>query len=271
MNKAGISNKSRSPSIVTSLTSAFLTCISEAAAPSRLALVCIAFYIRSALTMNSSPTTAFASSAQLHLTHTTSTHFASHVCATTPSPKSPAKRPRQLTRRAAVASLVAAAAAASLPRGADAIDLYKVGQIRYIPTGRPKADGPPPEFDATVKCFPLGAADSGLEAQDAKVGDGKVAGRGSLVVARWLIRLEDGTVVEETDGNEMFRLGVGQVYPGLDAVLDGVREGGLRKVRGPATSFFSDITSGERSLVESRRTVFADVELVKIDPFGTGR
>jgi hypothetical protein len=196
-------------------------------------------------------------------------HAAPRCTAAVPPPK----RPRRVTRRAALAASLAAAAAAAAPHAARAIELYKTGTTRYIPQGRPKPTGPAPTFDArratfTVTTNTIGDAPTTLEVQEVTVGEGLgVAARGSLAVAVWRILLADGNVVEESDA-EMFRVGVAQVYPGLDGVVVGMRPGGVRQCRGPAQAFFSDITTGERSLVPSDATVFATVELRQLDPFG---
>jgi FKBP-type peptidyl-prolyl cis-trans isomerase len=181
------------------------------------------------------------------------------------------KRPRGVSRRAALAAALAAALTA--PTASRAIELYKTGTTRYIPQGRPKPTGPPPRFDAGARTFTIhsdtvGDAPNTLEAQDVTSGRGEdSAARGSLVVATWKIFLADGSVVEESDP-DMFRVGVAQVYPGLDATLLGMKPGGVRMCRGPAQAFFSDITNGERSLVPSDAEVYATVEMRKLNPFG---
>lgn len=187
------------------------------------------------------------------------------------SASQPSKRPRVVSRRATLAALIATAMSA--PAASHAIELYKTGTTRYIPQGRPKPTGPPPSFDEKAKTFTLrsvtlGNAPDTLEAQEVKSGTGEgIAERGSLVVATWKIFLADGSVVEESDP-EMFRVGVAQVYPGLDATLLGMKPGGVRKCRGPAPAFFSDITNGERSLVPSDAEVYATVEMRKLNPYG---
>lgn len=203
-----------------------------------------------------------------HATRCSRTTPSTRACLPQPPPP---RRALALSRRAALAA--AAAALAGVSARARAIELYKTGQTRYIPQGRPKPSGPPPAFDAaadtfTVRSVTLGDAPDTLEAQDVAAGRGEESvERGSLVVARWTIFLADGSVVEESDP-EMFRVGVAQVYPGLDAALIGMKPGGVRKCRGPAPAFFSDITNGERSLVPSDAEVYATIEMRKLNPFG---
>lgn len=154
------------------------------------------------------------------------------------------------------------------------MDLYKTGTTRYILQGRAPATGPAPSFTSApvfrVESMTLGDSVTELEVQELKEGSGAGAARGALAVAEWTILLEDGHVVEESEPAEMFRVGVAQVYPGLDAVLLGMKAGAVRQVRGAAPAFFSDITNGERSLVPSDGVVYATVELKRLDPFGTG-
>lgn len=190
-----------------------------------------------------------------------------HACATPPT-----RPPPPLPRRAVLNIFAAALTSLALP--SHAMDLYKTGTTRYIEQGRPPPTGPAPSFAPgptfSVTTDLLDDTPNTLEAQDLSVGSGTPADRGALAVASWRILLEDGTEIEDSGASEMFRVGVKQVYPGLDAVLLGMKPGGVRLVRGKAPAFFSDITNGERSLVPSDGVVYARVELKKIDPFGTG-
>lgn len=115
-----------------------------------------------------------------------------------------------------------------------------------------------------------GTVGAPLRIQDIELGRGdKVVERGTLVLAKWTILLADGSVIEDTPAAQLFRVGVGQTYPGIDAALIGMRqEGSTRRITGPATSFFSDITTGERALAPSDATVFAVVRVLKCNPFG---
>lgn len=221
---------------------------------------------------------AFASSIPLRPTPVQFSRCTPRASASDADASHPTKRPRYMTRRAALGAtgaLLASAASLALPRPTPAIELYKTGTTRYIPQGRPKPTGPKPEFtDAeifTVDSDTLGDSPTRLEVQDLQAGSGDAeAARGSLAVARWKIFLDDGSLIEESEAAEMFRVGVAQVYPGIDAVLLGMKPGGVRQCRGVAPAFFSDITSGERSLVPSNGTVYATVELRQLDPFKTG-
>jgi hypothetical protein len=164
---------------------------------------------------------------------------------------------------------VAAGLAFGIPASARAVDLYEVHKPRYIPQGRPLPVEPAPVFDASA-AFPIGEADgTSLQAMDVAKGDGELIERGTLVVASWKISLKDGTVIEETPAPSIFRAGTGQVYPGIDAAIIGMKTtGSERNIRGSATSFFSDITNGERSLVPSDATIFAKVSVIRSNPYG---
>jgi hypothetical protein len=163
----------------------------------------------------------------------------------------------------------AAGLALGLPASTSAVDLYEVHKPRYIPQGRPLPVEPAPVFDASA-AFPIGADGTSLLAMDVAKGDGELIERGTLVVASWKISLKDGTVIEETAAPNLFRAGTGQVYPGIDAAIIGMKTtGSERRISGSATSFFSDITNGERSLVPSDATVFAKVSVIRSNPYGT--
>lgn len=163
-------------------------------------------------------------------------------------------------------------------RPANAEQSYQVHKPRYIPQGRPPPTMPPPKLDPSLPLQTVqpsqnaaaGASAEPLRVQDAEIGSGdKVIERGTLVLAKWTIQLEDGSVIEDTPSVQLFRAGVSQTYPGLDAALIGMRQtGSVRRVIGPATSFFSDITSGERALAPSDSVVYATIRVFKCNPYG---
>jgi FKBP-type peptidyl-prolyl cis-trans isomerase len=179
------------------------------------------------------------------------------------------------TRRALMTGAAAAlAAAAALPPPARSIELYKTGTTRYIPQGRPAPSGTPPVMTGSV--FPVGKDGLGLEAHDVTVGNGpadEVVVEGTLVAARWIIKLASGEIIENS-GNApiLFRAGKAQVYPGIDAAVMGMHTvGAKRMVRGTGETFFSDITSGERSLVPVEAVVYGEVEVIRVNPYGPPR
>lgn len=103
---------------------------------------------------------------------------------------------------------------------------------RYVEIGRPPPDRPAPQFEAGKKRFKVGA---GLEAQDIHTGQSDISVQpGSLVVARWVMVLEDGTTVDIANEKQaaMFRPGAHQVPPGVEEAVVGMRPGGVRRVKG---------------------------------------
>jgi hypothetical protein len=175
--------------------------------------------------------------------------------------------PTALSRRQLLLAATAGLALA-LPATSHATDLYEVHKPRYIPQGRPQPVEAAPTFDAKA-AFPIGPEGDDLLAIDISKGQGDAVERGTLVVAAWKISLADGTVVEETPSPSIFRVGTGQVYPGLDAALMGMRtSGSQRRIKASAASFFSDITNGERSLVPSDAVVYANVAVIRSNPYG---
>lgn len=97
--------------------------------------------------------------------------------------------------------------------------------------------------------------------------------RGALVVAHFRVALDDGTVVEDTraaGAPVFFRAASGQVMAGVDAGVVGMAAGGIRRIRGIAPDMYSDITSGERSVVPASSTVYVTLEVLRVNPYGPG-
>lgn len=97
--------------------------------------------------------------------------------------------------------------------------------------------------------------------------------RGALVLAHYRVALDDGTVVEDTrsaGSPVFFRAASGQVMAGVDAGVVGMAAGGVRRIRGVAPDMYSDITSGERSVVPASSTVYVTLEVLRINPYGPG-
>ncbi|GAB0496157.1 hypothetical protein MMPV_007467 [Pyropia vietnamensis] len=95
--------------------------------------------------------------------------------------------------------------------------------------------------------------------------------RGTLVVAHYRVALDDGTVVEDTRASGapvFFRAASGQVMAGVDVGVVGMAAGGVRRIRGLAPDMYSDITSGERSVVPASSTVYVTLEVLRVNPYG---
>ncbi|KAI0567188.1 FKBP-type peptidyl-prolyl cis-trans isomerase [Gracilaria domingensis] len=101
---------------------------------------------------------------------------------------------------------------------------------RYVDLGRPPADRKPPTFIDNVPIYPIDE----LKIQDIVVGNGGTVKNGSLVVARWVTILDNGSTLDDTNENNpaMFRPGAHQVPPGVEDAVVGMRVGGMRRVYG---------------------------------------
>lgn len=108
---------------------------------------------------------------------------------------------------------------------------------RYLDYGRPKSENQLPMFESSRKSFDIGQQ---LLGQDVKIGKGESIEKGSLVKAKWVISLDDGTIVEDNtkSGSVIFRVGAGQVARGIEGAVTGMKKGGSRIVQGPSDSFF---------------------------------
>jgi FKBP-type peptidyl-prolyl cis-trans isomerase len=101
--------------------------------------------------------------------------------------------------------------------------------------------------------------------QDVTVGDGQAAAVGDTIVVRYVGVLEDGTVFDTTEieGREPFTttLGAGQVIPGWEAGILGMREGGVRLLSIPPEFAYGAEGVGT---IPPNATLIFQVELVSV-------
>ncbi|KAJ8902051.1 hypothetical protein NDN08_006459 [Rhodosorus marinus] len=145
---------------------------------------------------------------------------------------------------------------------------YPDKETKFIPKGYP-TDGPltPPKFDSSKEVEKA----EDLEYQDVEPGKGRQIELGNLAVAHWKTTLENGLIVGDTriEGKPMlFRVGAGQVEKAVDRMVEGMRVGGRRRIKGLSAAMLSDITTGERSLIPSDSQLYIDLELLGINPYG---
>lgn len=102
---------------------------------------------------------------------------------------------------------------------------------RYVDVGRPPPDRNAP---AMKRDRPIFSIDDQLRAQDVTVGKGDPVKPGTLVIARWVAILDDGTTVDDANENlpAIFRPGAHQVPPGVEDAIVGMRSGGVRRIVG---------------------------------------
>lgn len=138
------------------------------------------------------------------------------------------------SRRAFLTLLLAPLVVPLGPRNVSATERYDpLKSRRYIDVGRPKPDAEPPKFSSSVPVFSI---DDSLQAQDISTGMGDAVSTGDLVRARWLVRLADGTTIDDSNMSQpsLFRPGSHQVPSGIEDSVIGMRVNGERRVSGSA-------------------------------------
>ena len=109
---------------------------------------------------------------------------------------------------------------------------------------------------------------SGLQYEDIKIGSGEVARTGLSVTVHYTgwLKSRDGSTGREFDSSRdndepfTFRLGTGQVIPGWDEGVQGMRVGGMRKLIVPAHLGYG--ARGAPPRIPPNATLVFEVELL---------
>lgn len=107
--------------------------------------------------------------------------------------------------------------------------------------------------------------DNGLKIQDVQVGTGKEAKVGSVITAHYTGYLENGTVFDSSVSRGQpfsFTLGRGEVIRGWDIGIQGMKEGGKRRLIIPSTLAYGQ--AGIEGAIPPNATLVFDVELLKV-------
>ncbi|MGH2821107.1 MAG: FKBP-type peptidyl-prolyl cis-trans isomerase [Actinomycetota bacterium] len=108
---------------------------------------------------------------------------------------------------------------------------------------------------------------TGLRVEDLRCGDGDAAAEGDEVSIRYEGTLESGGVFDPA-GREgasyRFVVGAGQVIAGWDEGLEGMREGGVRRLVVPPGLAFGE--RGVPRVVPPNATVVYEIELTSVEP-----
>jgi len=107
---------------------------------------------------------------------------------------------------------------------------------------------------------------NGLILDDLKVGTGKEVKTGDTIKAHYLGTLENGTKFDSSyDRGEPFevQIGVGQVIPGWDEGIVGIKEGGKRKLTIPSALAYGDRGVPQAGILGGATLVF-EVEVLEI-------
>lgn len=106
---------------------------------------------------------------------------------------------------------------------------------------------------------------SGLMLADLVVGTGETVVAGDQISVNYVGMLADGTVFDASashGGPATFAIGVGQVIPGWDEGVVGMKEGGKRKLVIPANLAYGD--AGVSGVIPGGATLTFEVEVVKV-------
>lgn len=132
--------------------------------------------------------------------------------------------------------------------------------------GTPAETAPTETPDAT-------APTTQVEGQDVTVGTGAEATPGSIVEVLYVGRLQDGTVFDssEANGNEplRFQLGAEGLIPGFQIGVNGMREGGERRIAVPPEFAYGnqDVKDADgNTIIPANSTIIFDIRLVSVEP-----
>lgn len=103
---------------------------------------------------------------------------------------------------------------------------------------------------------------SGLKYQDILVGSGKRVVKGHNVALQYVLRLENGKVIDKADRKRpfKFRLGIGECVKGFDIGVSGMREGGERHLIVPPQLGYGDQSPPG---IPRNATLYFDIIVVK--------
>lgn len=105
-----------------------------------------------------------------------------------------------------------------------------------------------------------------LHIEDLIVGEGKQARAGCSIAVHYTGYLQDGTVFDSSLSRGIpfgFNLGAGEVIRGWDEGVQGMREGGSRKLTIPPEMAYG--TRGAGGVIPSNATLVFEVQLLKVD------
>ena len=103
-----------------------------------------------------------------------------------------------------------------------------------------------------------------LQIKDTRVGTGTEATPGRVVTVHYTGTLLNGKEFDSSRGREPyeFRLGAGQVIPGWDEGVKGMKVGGVRELTVPANMAYGSTGSGDA--IPPNATLWFEVELLEV-------
>jgi FKBP-type peptidyl-prolyl cis-trans isomerase FkpA len=130
------------------------------------------------------------------------------------------------------------------------------------PAAAPEQEAPQPSAASPGKT----AAVTELKTEDTKVGEGVAAKSGDLVSVHYTGWLTDGTKFDSSKDSGtpfQFTLGGGEVIPGWDQGVAGMKVGGVRKLTIPPDLGYGP--AGSPPVIPGNATLVFEVELLKIN------
>ncbi|OGG79149.1 hypothetical protein A3A39_00735 [Candidatus Kaiserbacteria bacterium RIFCSPLOWO2_01_FULL_54_13] len=116
-----------------------------------------------------------------------------------------------------------------------------------------------------------------VQAQDVKVGTGTQAGPSSIVSVLYVGRLADGTVFDSSEAHDnqplVFQLGAPGIIAGFQIGVNGMREGGERRMAIPPSLGYGGEDVKDPSgavVVPANSTLIFDVKLTKVESAPAG-
>jgi FKBP-type peptidyl-prolyl cis-trans isomerase len=104
-----------------------------------------------------------------------------------------------------------------------------------------------------------------LLVQDERIGTGAVASAGDLVSVNYIGRLQNGTVFDSSAGKDPYEfvIGAGEVIPGWEQGIQGMKVGGKRLLIIPPQLAYGARAFGP---IPANATLIFEVQLVKVGP-----
>lgn len=138
--------------------------------------------------------------------------------------------------------------------------LLSLVAVAALAQGSGSSNSAPTKIEGKYKGTP-----SGLEYYDIKVGTGAVAEKGQTVMVHYTGWLTSGKKFDSSvDRNDpfRFRLGAGQVIKGWDEGVAGMKVGGKRQLKIPASLGYG--AAGAGGVIPPNATLIFDVELLGV-------
>lgn len=179
--------------------------------------------------------------------------------------KSEKKRQKKLkTNEGAAADAPAVAAATPETSGAKDKKVQFAKNLEQGPTPSPAQSSTAKASTPTASTTPSVRTVQGISIDDRKVGSGPAAKKGNTLSMRYIGKLDSGKVFDSNKSGKpfSFKLGSGEVIKGWDIGLEGLQNGGERRVKIPAALAYGK--KGAPPTIPPNSTLTFDVKCVGV-------